>query len=70
MKLNDKLYNILKWLALVILPAIGTLYTALTLIWGLPYGGEVSSTIMAIETFIGALIGISTATYNKDKNSK
>lgn len=67
MKLNDTLYNILKWIALVVLPAIGTFYTALTVIWGLPYGGEVAGTVLAIETFIGALIGISTATYNKNK---
>lgn len=68
MRLDDKLYNILKWIALVVLPAVGTLYTALTMIWGLPYSGEVQGTILAVETFIGALIGISTATYNKHKN--
>ena len=67
MKLNDKVYNVLKWIALVVLPAIGTLYTALALIWGLPHVEEVVGTIVAIETFIGALIGISTATYNKTK---
>jgi hypothetical protein len=67
MKLNDKIYNVLKWIALVVLPAIGTLYTALAFTWGFPHGEEVTGTILAVETFIGALIGISTATYNKTK---
>lgn len=68
MKLNDNVYNILKWVALIALPAFGALYTALAATWGLSYSEEVTGTILAIETFLGALIGISTAAYNKDKN--
>ena len=65
MVMNDKLYDILKWIALVALPAIGTLYFALASIWGLPYGEQIVGTITAIDCFIGALIGVSTAQYNK-----
>lgn len=62
---NSKIYDILKWIALVFLPALGTLYFALSGIWNLPYGEEVVGTIMAIDTFLGALIGISNINYNK-----
>lgn len=65
MVMNDKLYDILKWIALVALPAIGTLYFALASIWGLPYGEQIVGTITAIDCFIGALIGVSTVQYNK-----
>lgn len=66
MKLNNTLYNILKWLCLIVLPAIGTLYYALAGIWGFPYGEQVVATITAICTFIGTIIGISTISYNKE----
>ena len=65
MKLSNKCYNILKWVALIALPAIGTLYFALAGIWGFPYGEEIVGTIVAIETCLGTLLGISTAQYNK-----
>lgn len=67
MKLNDKTYNILKWVSLVVLPTLGTLYTALAVIWGFPYGEEIAGTVLAVETALGALLGISTANYNKNK---
>ena len=67
MKLNNKLYNVLKWIALVVLPAIGTLYFALANIWGLPYGEQIVGTITAIDTFLGAILGISNYNYNKGK---
>lgn len=63
--LNDKTYNILKWVALVLLPAIGTLYFALAGIWGFPYGEQIVGTITAIDTFLGVILGISTVQYNK-----
>lgn len=66
MKLNDKIYDILKWVALVVLPAIATLYTALAGVWGLPYAQEIPATITAVDLFIGALLGVSTAQYNKE----
>ena len=65
MKLKNKTYDILKWIALYLLPALGTLYFALSGIWGLPYGEQVVGTITAADTFLGVLLGISTATYNK-----
>lgn len=66
MKLDNKVYDILKWVALVVLPAIATLYTALAGVWGLPYAQEIPATITAIDLFIGALLGVSTAQYNKE----
>lgn len=66
MKLNDKVYNVLKWICLIVLPAIGTLYYALAGIWGFPFGEQVVGTITAADTFLGALIGISTLNYNKE----
>lgn len=65
MLLNDKVYNILKRIALCVLPAIGTFYFTISRIWGLPYCEEIVGTITAIDTLIGALIGISTSQYNK-----
>lgn len=66
MKLNDSTYNILKWVAQIVLPALGTLYFALSSIWGLPYGEQVVGTITAIDAFLGALLGVSTAKYEGD----
>lgn len=65
MKLSNKVYDSLKWIALYLLPALGTLYFALSGIWGLPYGEQVVGTITAADTFLGVLLGISSATYNK-----
>lgn len=66
MKLNNKVYDILKWIAQYLLPALGTLYFALAGIWGLPYGEQVVGTITAVDTFIGVILGLSTMQYNKD----
>ena len=60
MQMNDKIYNILKYVAMIALPAIGTLYAALAGICD-----QVVGTILAVDTFLGALLGISTASYNK-----
>ncbi len=70
MKLPDKVYDILKFLAQIVLPAISTLYLALAGIWNLPFGEQISGTIMAIDTFLGVLLGISSAQYNKSLNSE
>lgn len=67
MKLNDKVYEILKWIAMIVLPALGTLYFALAGIWGFPFGEEIVGTITAVDAFLGAILGISTAQYNKTK---
>ena len=67
MKMDNKVYDILKWVAQVVLPAIATLYFALAQIWGFPYGEQIVGTITAIDAFLGALLGLSTIQYNKDK---
>lgn len=65
MKLSNKTYDILKWIAQYLLPGLGTLYFALASIWGLPYGEQIVGTITAVDTFLGVILGISTAEYNK-----
>lgn len=67
MKLPDKIYDILKWVALICIPAIATFYVALAPVWGWPFADEIAKTANAICILIGALIGISTAEYNKSK---
>lgn len=69
MKLNNKVYDTLKWVAQILLPGIATLYFALAGIWGLPYPEEIVGTITAIDAFLGLLLGISTANYNKTQKS-
>ena len=66
MKLSNRVYDILKWIALYLLPALGTLYFALAGIWEFPYGEEIVGTITALNTFLGVLLGISTAQYNRE----
>lgn len=63
--LPDKVYNVLKWVCMILLPAIATLWFALGKIWGFPYLAEIEATIIAVDTFLGALIGISTLQYSK-----
>lgn len=63
--MNNKTYDVLKWIAQYFLPALGTLYFALASIWGLPFGEEIVGTITAIDAFLGVLLGISTIQYNK-----
>ncbi|MCQ4834037.1 phage holin [[Clostridium] symbiosum] len=65
MKISNETYDILKWIAMYLLPAVGTLYFALAGIWGIPYGEQVVGTITAIDTFLGVLLGLSSASYNK-----
>lgn len=68
--LSNKVYDVLKWIAIICLPAISALYFGLSQIWGLPFGEEVVGTIALISTFLGALLGISSANYNKELNDK
>ena len=68
--MNNKIYDILKFVAQVILPAIGTLYFALAGIWGFPYAEQVVGTIAAIDTFLGVCLGISTSKYNKNQETE
>lgn len=67
MKLSNKVYDVLKFVAQILLPAIGTLYFALARIWNFPFAEEIVGTITAVDAFLGALLGISTAQYNKDQ---
>lgn len=64
--MSNKTYDILKWVAQILLPALGALYFALAKIWGLPYSNEVVGTITAVDAFLGALLGISTIQYKKE----
>ena len=61
----DKVYDVLKAIAMIILPALGTLYFALAGIWGWPYAEQIVGTITAIDTFLGVILGISTMQYKK-----
>lgn len=65
MTLNNKAYDILKWIAQYLLPALATLYFTLAGFWGLPFGEQVVGTITAVDTFLGVILGISSMQYNK-----
>ena len=67
MKLSDKAYTILKWVTLICIPALATFYAALSAVWGWPYADQVAKTATAVCTLLGALLGISTAEYNRHK---
>lgn len=67
MKMSNKTYDILKWIAQYLLPALGTLYFTLAGIWGFPYGEEIVGSITAVDTFLGIILGISSLNYKKEK---
>lgn len=64
--MSNKTYDILKFIAQIVLPALGTLYFALSSIWGLPYGEQIVGTITAIDAFLGALLGLSSVKFYQD----
>ena len=70
MNLSNKAYNILKWIAQYLLPAAGTLYFAIASIWNLPYGEEIVGTITAVDAFLGVILGLSSAQYNKTQSDE
>lgn len=70
MKMSNKVYDVLKWLALVAFDAVGYFYQEIADVWALPYGDEVLKTCVAISILIGALIGISSAQYKKNGEDK
>lgn len=70
MVLPDKVYEILKWTCLVVLPALAYGYSALSEIWNLPLGTQVSQTINIVATVIGVIIGVSSLNYYKDKENE
>lgn len=63
--LSDRVYDLLKWITLVVIPALTTAYVGLAAIWKFPYAEEVAKTSAVVCTLLGALLGISTAQYNK-----
>jgi hypothetical protein len=66
MKLPNKLFDVLKWVAILFLPALAILIRTVFAIWSIPYGEEISSTIVALQVFLGAILGVSTLNYNKE----
>ena len=66
MKLENKVYDALKYIALIVLPAVATLYSGLAKVWALPYGAEIPATIMLVDTFLGVLLKVSTDNYWKE----
>ena len=63
--MSNKMYDTLKWIAQILLPALATLYFGIAKIWNLPYSEEIVGTITAVDLFLGAILGISTIQYNK-----
>lgn len=63
--MSNKLYDVLKWVALVALDAVGLFYSTIAVIWGLPYGDQVLETCVALSVFLGALVGVSSTQYKK-----
>lgn len=64
--MSNKTYDVLKWIAQILLPALATLYFALSKVWNLPLAEEVVGTISAVDVFLGAILGISSVQYNKN----
>lgn len=69
MKLSNKTYDLLRWIADMVLPALGTLYFALAGIWNFPYGEEIVGTITAIVAFLDVILGISKKNYLKEQEA-
>lgn len=67
--MNNKVYDVLKVIALVVLPALATLIIGVFEIWGLPYGAQIGATITAVATFLGAILTTSSAKYHAENNS-
>lgn len=70
MKMNNKVYDVLKFIAQILLPALATLYFGLAKLWNLPYAEAIIGTISIIDAFLGTILGISTYNYNKLKNEE
>lgn len=68
--MNQKLYDVLKYIARIGLPAAGTLYFALSSIWGLPYGEQIVGTITAVDAFLNACLQISSVSYDRAQKAK
>lgn len=68
MKLDDRIYDVLKWVAMVVIPALTTAYVGLAAVWEWPFAEEVAKTSAVVCTLLGALLGISTAEYRRENN--
>ena len=66
MKISNRMYDVLKWVAILFLPALAILIRTVFAIWNIPYGDQISATIMALQVFLGAILGVSTLNYNKE----
>ena len=67
MKLPDSVYDVLKWIVVIVIPALTTAYVGLSMIWGWPYADKIAKTSAVVCTLLGSLLGISTITYNKEQ---
>ena len=63
--MSNKMYDVLKWVAIIVLPALSTLIAGVFPIWGIPYGAEIAQTITAVATFLGAILMVSKPQYHK-----
>jgi hypothetical protein len=70
MKMSNRVYDVLKWGTMIVLPALATAYAGLAIIWGFPYGEQIVGTFSIVETFLGAILKISNAKYKKDEANK
>ncbi len=70
MKLSNKTYDILVWIAQIVLPALGAFYATIASIWGLPFEVEIPATILAVDTLLGAVLKISNSKYKNDINKE
>ena len=68
MKLNNKVYDVMKWVVMIVLPALSALYVGLGGMWNWPYIEQVAGSISCVAAFLGALMGISSASYKKEKD--
>lgn len=65
--MSNKVYDVLKFIAQIVLPALATFYISIASVWGLPYSEQISGTIIAVDTLLGALLMLSSSNYNKNK---
>lgn len=70
MVLSDKVYDILKWVALIVFPALATLVSTVFGLWDIPYSEPIAGTITAIATFMGAILMVSSSNYKKQQTSE
>lgn len=70
MKISNRMYDVLKWVAILFLPALAILIRTVFAIWQIPLGDQISATIIALQVFLGAILGVSTLNYNKESTNE